>query len=719
MARARAPYWTIVRAGLASVVLGLGGLSCGAVADAITGLRGSKDGSVDVTPTEIALDEGETARLTAVARDAKGTTIADPTISWSVGDTAIAAVSGTGEVAARRAGTTTIDATTTSGARGSATLTVHSVFRMHLLVSPASMTLGVGETGQVTATFTDAAGNPVNGRKVSWISSDTTVVKISATGLIEAMSGGNASIAATSEGAVGTAFVTVSPVRVASITLTLTSTALRTGQTAQAVVTAKDSAGRVLPDRLAKFVSSNSAAATVSSTGLVTGVGPGNATISATVAGQSASASLSVALGAAAVVTLVPARATIIAGQTLQLRSIVRDGAGFKIPNAVITYTSSSPTVAAVSASGFVTAMSQGSAFIVATSEGKNAYTTISVLAATTGNWARFDSDPGDWIGEGNTYSYTPANGTITAGASGVGFGVHVAAVESWSGDMRLPQALGRLQVGTYTGLKRGGFSDPSIGAIDWISDWRGCNETLGSLTIDTVRYASDSLDAIDFSFEQSCDGGPPLRGRIHWRAGRPPAHPPLPPGPIVPIPTDLWAPPASIRPASGNWAYFQSDSGDWIGKGQSYVYTSPPAKIDVITDNTTLSEGHASIGVSQPNAGWSGDLQAPVGLQELRVGYYPDLARYPFHVPARGGLDWRANHNACNELSGWFVIDTVSYGDAGELTALDARFEQHCERGTPALHGAIHWRAADVPNGLAPPARSPGRTRAGAMVRH
>jgi len=27
-------------------------------------------------------------------------------------------------------------------------------------------------------------------------------------------------------------------------------------------------------------------------------------------------------------------------------------------------------------------------------------------------------------------------------------------------------------------------------------------------------------------------------------------------------------------------------------------------------------------------------------------------------------------------------------------LTALDLRFEQHCEGGTPALHGAIHWSA-------------------------
>ena len=110
------------------------------------------------------------------------------------------------------------------------------------------------------------------------------------------------------------------------------------------------------------------------------------------------------------------------------------------------------------------------------------------------------------------------------------------------------------------------------------------------------------------------------------------------------------------------------------------------------------MSAGHAAISISQPGTGWIGELQAPNGLPRLEVGYYPDVGRYLFHDPVRGGMEWGGNHNGCNELSGWFVIDAVAYDDTGKLTALDARFEQHCERATSALHGAIHWHASNVP---------------------
>ena len=66
-----------------------------------------------------------------------------------------------------------------------------------------------------------------------------------------------------------------------------------------------------------------------------------------------------------------------------------------------------------------------------------------------------------------------------------------------------------------------------------------------------------------------------------------------------------------------------------------------------------------------------------------------------------RGGLDWSSEHRGCNTLIGWFVIDNVSYdGDTTaivRLVAIDLRFEQHCERGAPALNGEMHWDANDT----------------------
>ncbi|MBV6424855.1 MAG: hypothetical protein NAOJABEB_02669 [Steroidobacteraceae bacterium] len=74
-----------------------------------------------------------------------------------------------------------------------------------------------------------------------------------------------------------------------------------------------------------------------------------------------------------------------------------------------------------------------------------------------------------------------------------------------------------------------------------------------------------------------------------------------------------------------------------------------------------------------------------------LQPGYYGGLYQYPFHNPVKGGMSWIGNGRACNTLTGWFVIDSVTY-TAGTVSSIDLRFEQHCEGSSPALHGKIHW---------------------------
>lgn len=161
-------------------------------------------------------------------------------------------------------------------------------------------------------------------------------------------------------------------------------------------------------------------------------------------------------------------------------------------------------------------------------------------------------------------------------------------------------------------------------------------------------------------------------------------------------------------------YAQLQSDPGDYIGGGQNYNYTQAAAVFTV-----TASGGHLSISV-QGAQQWSGDFQLPDSLNQLVPGNYTDLQRYTFHDPAKGGLDWHGEGRGCNTLSGSFNIDSVTY-DTGNLTAIDLRFEQHCEGGSTALRGAIHWRTGDtteppgpvmpVPAGLWRPA--PGTTPA------
>src|SRR5438128_474819 len=76
-------------------------------------------------------------------------------------------------------------------------------------VSPASATVQVGATVQLTPTPRDASGNPLTGRIVTWATSDAAVATVSVSGLVGGVAAGSATITATSEGKTGQASITV------------------------------------------------------------------------------------------------------------------------------------------------------------------------------------------------------------------------------------------------------------------------------------------------------------------------------------------------------------------------------------------------------------------------------------------------------------------------------------------------------------------------------
>ncbi|HVH10526.1 MAG TPA: alkaline phosphatase family protein, partial [Gemmatimonadales bacterium] len=123
-------------------------------------------------------------------------------------DTTIAKVNGSGLVSGVAMGSTSITATS-EGKSGAATLTVTNVPVASVAVTPATATITVGQTVQLTATPRDASGNPVTGRVVTWSTSDTTIALVNASGLVTGRVAGTATITATSEGKSGTATITV------------------------------------------------------------------------------------------------------------------------------------------------------------------------------------------------------------------------------------------------------------------------------------------------------------------------------------------------------------------------------------------------------------------------------------------------------------------------------------------------------------------------------
>lgn len=244
-------------------------------------------------------------------------------------------------------------------------------------VTPTTSTLLPPATVQLSAVTKDAAGNTLSGRVVTWSSASTAVASVSAAGLVTSVAAGKVDITATSEGRTGTASITVlAPV--ASVTLDKTVAALAPTDTVRLTATPRDAAGAALADRAVTWTSSAPAIATVTPAGLVTAVATGSATISATTEGKSASASISVVVPVASV-TLDKTTAKLLPGEGVQLTAATKDAGGASLTGRSVTWSSSAATVAAVSATGLVSAVSAGSATITASSEGKSASAAITV----------------------------------------------------------------------------------------------------------------------------------------------------------------------------------------------------------------------------------------------------------------------------------------------------------------------------------------------------
>ena len=139
----------------------------------------------------------------------------------------------------------------------------------------------LGDTTQLTAEAKDADGQSISGGSFTWVSSDTTVASVSATGLVTAVANGTATVTVTSGSASATASATIEQVA-ASITLSPDSLVfVAVGDTATVTAIVLDAGGSEIPSPTLTWSSSDTTAVTVNSSGLVTAVASGLATVTA------------------------------------------------------------------------------------------------------------------------------------------------------------------------------------------------------------------------------------------------------------------------------------------------------------------------------------------------------------------------------------------------------------------------------------------------------
>lgn len=166
------------------------------------------------------------------------------------------------------------------------------VAKVTVVASPSLAFVGLNT--QLTASTFDASGNLLMGRTVSWSSSDTSRLTVNSAGLVTGITEGNVTVTATSEGQSGSATLLVFRIDVDSVDVTPTTATVHGGTTQQLTAQTLSRTGLPFPGQIVTWSSSDTSKATVNSSGLVTAVAVGSATITATSQGKSGRAVITV-----------------------------------------------------------------------------------------------------------------------------------------------------------------------------------------------------------------------------------------------------------------------------------------------------------------------------------------------------------------------------------------------------------------------------------------
>ncbi|MES2524450.1 MAG: Ig-like domain-containing protein [Gemmatimonadota bacterium] len=335
---------------------------------------------IDLSPAADTIVVGQSTQFTAVPRDAGGGALADRQSSWSTSAVGVATVSSSGLAIGVAPGTSTITVAN-SGRTADAQLVVLPRPVGAVIVSPGQVALRVGEQVRLTVQVTDDNGNLLVGRAVQYRSDNTGIASVAADGTVRGVSAGSTEIEVTSEGRSSRVSVAITPVPVASITLSVATLDLVVGGTSRITAQLKDATGAVLGERAVTWTSGAPSVAEVDSDGNVRAVGPGSAIIIAASEGRTATVSVSVRGVPVGSVFVTPTTATMFTGDDLDLSAQVRDEAGVVLTGRNVLWTSNDERVALVSSSGRVRAIAAGTARITASADGVNGSSTITVTA--------------------------------------------------------------------------------------------------------------------------------------------------------------------------------------------------------------------------------------------------------------------------------------------------------------------------------------------------
>src|SRR2546427_4949489 len=232
-----------------------------------------EDSIIQIRPDSGSILAGDTAAF--VALDSRGN-VRLTGVTWRSLDTAVVTVRG-GLVAARHCCTTMVIASIIANGRlraDTALIRVTTSPARAIFIAPRDSLLIIGDTTRVSAIARDDSNRTLYGHPVTWTSSNPTVVGAYPTGLLRArLQVGSALIRAQSRDTVPKRDSIL--VRVLSLAVVPESSVISVGVSTRDTAVVRDSGGTLFPSRPVTRRSLDSSIATVTATGVVTGLAPG------------------------------------------------------------------------------------------------------------------------------------------------------------------------------------------------------------------------------------------------------------------------------------------------------------------------------------------------------------------------------------------------------------------------------------------------------------
>ncbi|MGB0895458.1 MAG: beta strand repeat-containing protein [Parashewanella sp.] len=374
--------------------------------------------SIQITPATRSIPKGNTQSYTAQGTYTDNTT-SDITssVSWSSSDTDKVTITMAGLANGANVGQATIQATQNGIRSNTASLTITPAVIRSIQITPNNQRIAKGTTQQYVAeaTYSDNTVSTIT-NTVAWRSSNDTRVPITMAGLASGASEGQVEIQASRDGInSNTLNLTVTPEVLTAIQITPASSNVIEGLTQQftAMGTYSDSSTRNLTSAVS-WNSSDTKLATITSTGLASGISDGQVTVTARVGDiTSNTATLNIVVAQLTSIQVTPATVSVAKGVTQQYQAMGRYDNNTTVDlTSRVNWHSSNTSNATITSAGLASSVAVGTSVITATLDGQTSNSAN--LTITAAELTAIQITPATRsLAKGNTQSYT-AIGTYT-----------------------------------------------------------------------------------------------------------------------------------------------------------------------------------------------------------------------------------------------------------------------------------------------------------------